>query len=295
MLSQNEHSLPHNPPGGRDTHRNPSAPSQQGTARGCPFHFGKLAKQGDAPARPTAFAYGLGAYALFLATFLYAVGFVANGIVPKSIDSGKPAPFGEALLINSLLLGIFAVQHSGMAREGFKRWWTRIVPPVLERSTYVLASCAALGLLYWQWRPIGGVVWSVESLYGRLALWTLCAVGWLIVLSATFLINHFDLFGLRQVYLYLTRRTAPPVGFRTPGLYRFVRHPLYLGFIVAFWSTPVMSAGHLVFAIATTAYILIAIQLEERDLIRHLGQAYIEYRRDVPMLLPIRGNQRSPG
>jgi methanethiol S-methyltransferase len=235
--------------------------------------------------RITAFSYGVVCYLVFFATFLYAVGFLGNFAVPKSIDSGPQVSLLYALAINAALLAVFALQHSVMARQWFKDAWTRIVPTAVERSTYVLFSSLALLLLFWKWQPMGGVVWSVENLYGWMALEALFGFGWVTVLVSTFLINHFDLFGLRQVWLYLQGRRYQPLGFRTPGLYRYVRHPLYVGWLLVFWSAPVMTVAHLVFAIATTAYILIAIQFEERDLTRFHGE-YAEYRRSVPMLVP---------
>jgi len=236
--------------------------------------------------RTPAFLYGVVCYLVFFATFLYAMGFIGNFGVPKSIDSGPESPFVYALAINSALLGLFALQHSVMARQWFKSAWTRIVPAPVERSTYVLFSSLALLLLFWKWQPMGGVIWNVESAPGRLVLYALYAIGWLTVLAATFLINHFDLFGLRQVWLHLRGRAYTPLKFRTPGLYRYVRHPLYVGWLLVFWSAATMTAAHLVFAIATTAYILVAIQFEERDLLR-LHAEYAEYRRRVPMILPI--------
>ena len=242
--------------------------------------------------RIIAFLYGVACYLAFLAAFLYAIGFIGNFLVPKSIDSGMQMSFMNALAINAGLLGLFAVQHSVMARQWFKRAWSRIVPTSVERSTYVLFSSLALLLLFWKWQPMGGVVWDVESGLGRAGLYSLYAAGWAIVLAATFLINHFDLFGLRQVWLHLLGRPYTQLEFRTPGLYRYVRHPLYVGWLLVFWSAPKMTLAHLVFAVATTAYILIAIQFEERDLIRFHAE-YAEYRRRVPMLVPFNTARQS--
>jgi methanethiol S-methyltransferase len=232
------------------------------------------------------FVYGVAVYLMFLATFLYAIAFV-GGFAPTSLDGAATTPTILALAIDVGLLTLFAVQHSVMARRWFKTRWTRIVPPTIERSTYVLCASAALALVCWQWRPLGGIVWSVEEPTVRALLWTVFAAGWLQVLTMTFFIDHFDLFGLRQVWLNLAGRpyTHPP--FAMPMPYRFVRHPLYLGFLLAFWATPTMTWAHLFFVIATTGYILLAIQLEETDLSREYGTAYLEYRRRVPMLLPI--------
>lgn len=237
--------------------------------------------------RSLAVLYGVAAYAVFFATFLYSIGFVGGFGVPKSIDSGVAGPLAATLAINTLLLGVFAVQHSLMARPAFKDWWTRFVPAPVERSTYVLASSLALILLFWQWRPLPEVVWSLPDGPARTAVWALFWFGWATVLLSTFLINHFDLFGLRQVWAYRWRREIPPPNFRTPLFYRVVRHPIYLGFIIAFFAAPTMSQGRLIFAIATTAYVIIAIQLEEHDLVNVFGDRYRDYRSRVGMLLPI--------
>ena len=236
--------------------------------------------------RITFFAYGVICYAIFFGTFLYAIGFIGGLGVPTTLDGPATVPLVQGIAIDAALLGLFAVQHSVMARKWFKERWTRIVPPVLERSTYVLVSSFALILLFWQWRPLGGVVWSVTDPIGRGVLLSLFGFGWALVLVSTFLINHFDLFGLRQVWLFLRGKPYTMLRFGTPGPYRLVRHPLYLGWFFAFWMTPTMTFAHLLFAIATTAYILIAIQFEERDLIREYGNAYQEYRRSVPMIIP---------
>lgn len=236
--------------------------------------------------------YGGFAYVAFLVTFAYAIGFVGNLVVPRSIDSPATEPFLPSLLVNLALLGLFAVQHSVMARPSFKRQWTRIVSPAIERSTFVLAASAALALMFWQWRPLGGVVWDVGNPAVRAALVAICAGGWLTVFVATLLIDHFELFGLRQVWSHFRGRAHQPPRFGTPGFYRFVRHPLYVGFLLAFWATPVMTVAHLVFAMATTGYILVAIQLEERNLMEAHPE-YAQYRRHVPMLLPRFGRPRA--
>jgi protein-S-isoprenylcysteine O-methyltransferase Ste14 len=230
--------------------------------------------------------YGLTAYLIFFGTFCYAVGFVSAILVPKHIDSVPESPLEYALLVNAGLLTLFALQHSVMARPAFKRWWTKLVPEPIERSTYVLLASLCLILLFWYWQPMGGVIWDVKSETTRLILTSLCLLGFGIVLVTTFLINHFDLFGLRQVWLYFTGKKYEALAFRTPLYYKYVRHPLYLGFMIAFWSAPTMTAAHLFFAVLTTAYMLIAIQFEERDLITHFGKAYQDYKRTAPMLIP---------
>lgn len=238
------------------------------------------------------FAYGVFSYLIFLGTFLYAVGFIGNFGVSRTLDGNATGQFALDLAIDAGLLTLFAAQHSLMARKWFKDWWTRLVPPPVERSTYVLFSSLALILLFWQWRPLGGVVWSVENPVGIIVLRALFAFGWLLVLVSTFLINHFDLFGLRQVWLYLLGKPYHALQFGTPALYRIVRHPLYVGWFFAFWMTPAMTFAHLLFAVATTLYILLAIQFEERDLVREHGETYEAYRRSVPMLVPFTGKGR---
>ena len=235
------------------------------------------------------FAYGVASYVVSLGAFLYLAGFLGNLFVPRSIDAAPVGPLWEALVVNTLLLGVFALQHSVMARPGFKAWWTRFVPIPAERSTYVMFTNLALILLFWQWRPMGGVIWEVQDPTARGIFHGLYAAGWLIVLGTTFLLNHFDLFGLRQVWLYLCGKPYTTLGFKTPGPYKVVRHPLYVGWLIAFWATPTMTTAHLVFAIGMTLYILVAIRFEERDLVEHLGEAYAEYRRTVPMLIPLPG------
>jgi methanethiol S-methyltransferase len=232
------------------------------------------------------FVYGVGAYLIFLATFLYAVAFVGGFAVPNRLDGPLQTHLFNALLIDAALLGLFAIQHSVMARPWFKERWTQIIPWAIERSTYVLCASLALALVIWQWRPIGFQIWSVQDPIARGLLWTLFASGWGLVLVVTFLINHFDLFGLRQVWLPLMGKPYTQVNFVTPLPYRVVRHPLYFGFVLAFWMTPNMTLAHLVFAVLTTIYILVAIQLEERDLVAVHGSTYENYRRTVPMILP---------
>ena len=239
-------------------------------------------------ARMIAFLYGIIAYFVFFVTFLYAIGFVAGMVVPKTIDSGAVGPAMESAIVNLVLMSLFAVQHSVMARRQFKEWWTQYVPKSVERSTYVLFSSLALGLLLWQWRPIPTVVWQIDDPQIAMAVTGISLLGFLIVLTSTFLINHFELFGLHQVAKNLTGRSMPAPRFRTPLYYKFVRHPLYLGFIIAFWAAPTMTIGHLLFAAVTTAYIMVGILLEERDLVDLFGDDYRRYRERVSMLVPWR-------
>src|ERR1051326_316175 len=253
------------------------------SSRAC-AHFGK----DDVMGRLVSFLYGLAAYLVFFVTFLYAIGFVTGLFVPKTIDTGAVVPLAEALIVNLLLMTLFAVQHSVMARKQFKQWWTQYVPRSVERSTYVLLASLALILLFWQWRPIPAVVWQIADPQLALAITGVSMIGWVLVFLSTFLINHFELFGLHQVVNNLAGRPMPPVRFKTPVLYKVVRHPIYLGFIIAFWIAPAMTAGHLLFAAVTTAYIFVGIALEEHDLIELFGDEYRNYRQRVSMLVPWR-------
>jgi methanethiol S-methyltransferase len=250
---------------------------------------GNSAKAASAPGRAKrvfVFVYGTVTYAITLGIFVYAAGFIGNFAVPKAMDSGREVPLAQALVIDALLLGVFAIQHSVMARGWFKRWITRAIPLAGERSTYVLASNILMILLFWQWQPIGGTVWNTQDLSLRAAVYGIYAAGWVLLLLVTFLINHFDLFGLRQVWYYLRGREMPSVKFVTPGPYKFIRHPLYVGWFTIFWAAPTMTVAHLLFAVLTTSYILVAIQFEERDLVRHHGRAYADYRKHVPKFIP---------
>jgi len=261
----------------------------------CPFHGFALDRvERDVPAgRYAVFAFGFAAYVAFFGTFLYAVGFVGNWVVPKSIDSGAPQDLVPSLLINAALLAVFVVQHTVMARPAFKRWVTRFIPASSERSTFVLAASAALALAFWQWRPLPAVIWDIESPALAWMLRGLSMAGYAIVLASSFMVSHWDLFGLRQVWLRLRRRPYRPVGFRLVGLYRVVRHPLMLGFLIAFWATPTMTVGHLLFSVLTSIYIAMGVWFEERDLVAAHGEDYLQYRRSVPALVPIPKRARS--
>lgn len=252
-----------------------------------PEDMGEPVEAAGLGSRVGIFIYGVVCYAVFFATFLYTIGFIGNFLVPKTIDGVAHEPLWKSLLINIALLGIFAVQHSVMARPAFKRAWTRIVPKPAERSTYVLFSSLALIALFWFWQPMGGIIWDVSHPVAKGVIYAVYGAGWALVLVSTFLINHFDLFGLRQVWLHLRGKPYTHLKFVTPGPYRLLRHPLYVGWLTVFWATPTMTAAHLVFALLTTAYILVAIQFEEQDLVAFHGPKYTEYRRRVPMLIPI--------
>jgi protein-S-isoprenylcysteine O-methyltransferase Ste14 len=245
-------------------------------------------KEGNDMAKILAVLYGVVAYAAFFVTILYAIGFVGNFVVPKSIDSGEEGPVGLAIVVNVCLMALFAIQHTIMARPAFKEWWTKFVPRPIERSTFVLAASALLALLFWQWRPIGGIVWQVDAPAGRAVLVGASLVGWLLVFYSSFLIDHFDLFGLQQVVLYFREKpyTHPP--FKQASVYKLIRHPLMLGFLIAFWFTPTMTYGHLLFSCVITGYIFFGIHMEERDLNKLLGSDYAAYRKETPMILPLK-------
>ncbi len=251
-------------------------------------HTGPDSRPGRLIGRLLAFVYGAAAYVIFFVTFLYAIGFVSGLVVPKTIDTGTPAALTQAAIVNLLLMSLFAIQHSMMARKEFKRWWTQYVPVSVERTTYVLLASLALALLLWQWRPMPQLVWQIGSLAIAMAVTVVSFVGWFIVLTSTFLINHFELFGLHQVTNNLAGRPMPATRFRTPLYYQFVRHPIYLGFIIAFWAAPTMTLGHFLFAVVTSIYIVVGATLEERDLIDVFGDDYRRYRKRVSMLLPWR-------
>jgi methanethiol S-methyltransferase len=231
--------------------------------------------------------YGAVTYTIFFVTFSYAAGFLGNVLVPKSIDSGAAGPFWTSMAINVALLGLFGLQHSVMARPGFKKMWTKIIPKVVERSTYVLATCVCLVLMYWMWQPMPQTIWSVQNPVGRGVMWAICAAGWAIVFFATLMINHFDLFGLRQTFTHAMGKRYTEVGFRVNGFYKLVRHPIMTGFMIAFWATPDMTVGHLLFAVVCTGYIMVGIHFEERDLVNNLGDKYIDYKRQVGGLVPV--------
>ncbi|WP_375307672.1 methanethiol S-methyltransferase [Bradyrhizobium sp. A11] len=250
------------------------------------MHNGPVQTASSLAARSFVLGYGVLAYLVFFVTFLYAVGFIAQLVVPKTIDSGATGSTGQALMIDLALMSLFAVQHSGMARQGFKKLFAAFASPAIERSTYVLLASLSLILLFWQWRPVTPIVWEFETPIAVYATVASSFAGWLIVLYSTFLISHFELFGLTQVISHFAGRLAEPMKFRTPGLYRLIRHPIYLGFIIAFWSTPTMTLGHLLFATVTTAYIFVGIWLEERDLVALFGDQYRHYRERVAMLIP---------
>ena len=244
--------------------------------------------------RSIIFAYGVASYLIFLGVFVYAIAFLGNLYIPNSIDAAPVGPVWRAVLINLALLGGFAIQHSLMARPAFKRWWTRIIPPAAERSTYVLFSNLAMIALFLWWQPIGGVIWDVASQPARSIVLAIYFIGWAILFYATCLLNHFELFGLRQIWHHLNGERLPDAKFRQPGLYKHVRHPIYVGWLIIFWATPTMTIAHLLFAVMTTAYILIAVQLEERDLVNELGEDYRKYQRRVPMIIPFLKFRKSP-